>query len=127
MSQPDNRTPEQPFDKLSGLVERVTYHNEANGFCVLRVKVKGERDLVTLVGHAPSVTPGEYASALGTWFVDKEYGRQFRAQVLRIHAPTTVKGIEKYLGSGMVKGHRPLLRQGPRGGLRDGGLQRHRK
>lgn len=57
MSQPDNRTPEQPFDKLSGLVERVTYHNEANGFCVLRVKVKGERDLVTLVGHAPSVTP----------------------------------------------------------------------
>lgn len=108
MSQPDNRTPEQPFDKLSGLVERVTYHNEANGFCVLRVKVKGERDLVTLVGHAPSVTPGEYASALGTWLVDKEYGRQFRAQVLRIHAPTTVKGIEKYLGSGMVKGIGPF-------------------
>lgn len=108
MSQPDNRTPDQPLDKLSGLVERVTYHNEANGFCVLRVKVKGERDLVTLVGHAPSVTPGEYATALGTWFVDKEYGRQFRAQVLRIHAPTTVKGIEKYLGSGMVKGIGPF-------------------
>lgn len=108
MSQPDNRTPDQPLDKLSGLVERVTYHNEANGFCVLRVKVKGERDLVTLVGHAPSVTPGEYATALGTWFVDKEYGRQFRAQVLRIHAPTTVRGIEKYLGSGMVKGIGPF-------------------
>lgn len=47
-----------PSDRLTGLVERVTFHNELNGFCVLRLKVKGEQDLVTVLGHAPSVTPG---------------------------------------------------------------------
>lgn len=104
----DTHNAQQPMDKLSGLVERVTFHNEMNGYCVLRLKVKGERELVTLLGHAPSVTPGEYASALGNWIVDKEYGRQFRAQYLRIHAPTTLVGIEKYLGSGMVKGIGPF-------------------
>lgn len=103
-----NITP-QPLDKIGGFVERVTFHNEVNGYCVLRLKVRGERDLVTLLGHTPSVTPGEYATALGNWIVDKEYGRQFRAQVLRIHAPTTLKGIEKYLGSGMVKGIGPYF------------------
>lgn len=104
----DSRTDKQPLDKLSGLVERVTFHNETNGYCVLRLKVKGERDLITLLGHTPSVTPGEYASASGIWVMDKEYGRQFRAQFLRIHAPTTLHGIEKYLGSGMVKGIGPF-------------------
>ena len=104
----DSRTDKQPLDKLSGLVERVTFHNETNGYCVLRLKVKGERDLITVLGHTPSVTPGEYASASGIWVMDKEYGRQFRAQFLRIHAPTTLHGIEKYLGSGMVKGIGPF-------------------
>lgn len=66
-------------DKLSGLVERVTFHNELNGYCVLQLKVKGERDLITVVGHTPSVTSGEYASALGNWVKDREYGRQFHA------------------------------------------------
>lgn len=93
-----------PFAKIAGLVERITFHNGQNGFCVLRLKVKGERDLVTLVGHTPSVTPGEYATASGQWIVDREYGRQFKAEWLRIHQPTTATGIEKYLGSGMVKG-----------------------
>ena len=101
------RDQDKPLDKLGGLVERVTFHNAENGYCVLRLKVKGERDLVTLLGHAPSVTPGEYASALGHWVMDREYGRQFRAQFLRIHEPTSLQGIEKYLGSGMVKGIGP--------------------
>lgn len=65
----DTHNAQQPMDKLSGLVERVTFHNEMNGYCVLRLKVKGERELVTLLGHAPSVTPGEYASALGNWIL----------------------------------------------------------
>ena len=51
------------FERIAGLVERVTFHNEQNGFCVLRLKVKGERELVTLISHTPAVTPGEYASA----------------------------------------------------------------
>ena len=108
MTVTDSHTDKQPLDKLSGLVERVTFHNETNGYCVLRLKVKGERDLITVLGHTPSVTPGEYASASGIWVMDKEYGRQFRAQFLRIHAPTTLHGIEKYLGSGMVKGIGPF-------------------
>lgn len=99
---------EAPLDRLSGLVERVTFHSDANGYCVLRLKVKGDQDLVTLVGYAPSVTPGEYASASGNWVMDREYGRQFHAKFLKIYAPTTVQGIEKYLGSGMVKGIGPF-------------------
>ena len=96
------------LDRLAGLVERVTFHNEQNGFCVLRLKVKGERELITLIGHAPAVSPGEYASASGNWVTDREHGRQFRAVFVRISPPTTLTGIERYLGSGMVKGIGPV-------------------
>jgi exodeoxyribonuclease V alpha subunit len=96
------------FDHLAGLVERVTFHNEQNGFCVLRLKVKGERELITLIGHAPTVSPGEYASASGNWVTDREHGRQFRAVFVKISPPTTLIGIERYLGSGMVKGIGPV-------------------
>ncbi|MER2624171.1 MAG: ATP-dependent RecD-like DNA helicase [Accumulibacter sp.] len=96
------------LDRLSGLVERVTFHNAENGFCVLRLKVKGERDLITLIGHAPVVSPGEYASASGQWVTDREHGRQFRAVFVTISPPTTLTGIERYLGSGMVKGIGPV-------------------
>jgi len=96
------------LEQLSGLVERVTFHNADSGFCVLRLKVRGERDLVTLVGHAPSVTPGEYAAASGSWVTDREHGRQFRAVFVKIAPPNTLSGIERYLGSGMVKGIGPV-------------------
>jgi exodeoxyribonuclease V alpha subunit len=96
------------LDQLSGLVERVTFHNADSGFCVLRLKVRGERDLVTLIGHAPTVTPGEYASASGNWVTDREHGRQFRAVFVKIAPPNTLGGIERYLGSGMVKGIGPV-------------------
>ncbi|WP_075795231.1 SF1B family DNA helicase RecD2 [Massilia putida] len=96
------------LDRLSGLVERVTYHNGENGYCVLRLKVKGERDLVTVLGYTPTVTPGEYASASGNWVTDREHGRQFRAVFLKISPPNTLTGIERYLGSGMVKGIGPI-------------------
>lgn len=104
------QTPSQNLT-LTGLVERVTFHNDSTGYCVLRLKVKGQRDLVTLLGHTPSVTPGEFAHATGQWIVDKQYGRQFRAQHLRIDPPTTLAGIERYLGSGMVKGIGPHFAQ----------------
>jgi exodeoxyribonuclease V alpha subunit len=96
------------LDRLAGLVERVTFHNEQNGFCVLRLKVKGERELITLIGHAPVVSPGEHASASGNWVTDREHGRQFRAVFVKIYPPTTLAGIERYLGSGMVKGIGPV-------------------
>ncbi|HRD94199.1 MAG TPA: ATP-dependent RecD-like DNA helicase [Accumulibacter sp.] len=96
------------LDRLAGLVERVTFHNEQNGFCVLRLKVKGERELITLIGHAPVVSPGEYASAAGHWVTDREHGRQFQATFVNISPPNTLTGIERYLGSGMVKGIGPV-------------------
>src|ERR1019366_7609070 len=100
--------PSRELERLSGLVERVTFHNADSGFCVLRLKVQGARELVTLVGHTPSVTPGEYAGATGTWVTDREHGRQFKAVFVSISPPNTLTGIERYLGSGMVKGIGPV-------------------
>ncbi len=100
--------PSPALERLTGLVERVTFHNGDSGFCVLRLKVKGERELVTLIGHTPTVTPGEYAAASGTWVTDREHGRQFKAVFLKVSPPNTLTGIERYLGSGMVKGIGPV-------------------
>src|SRR5271168_4215836 len=95
-------------DSLSGLTERVTFFNEENGYAVLKVKAKGHRDLVTVVGSLPSVSAGEWITAEGRWVQDREFGLQFRAEMLTSTAPTTREGIEKYLGSGMVKGIGPI-------------------
>ena len=94
-------------ERLSGSIERITFHSEDNGFCVLRVKVKGHRELVTVVGSAATVAPGEFIEALGQWHNDRNYGLQFKADTLKTVPPTTLEGIEKYLGSGMVKGIGP--------------------
>jgi exodeoxyribonuclease V alpha subunit len=95
-------------ESLSGLIERVTFFNEENGFVVLKVKVKGHREDVAVVGSLPSATPGEWLTAEGRWERDREFGMQFRAELLKSSAPTTREGIEKYLGSGMVKGIGPV-------------------
>jgi exodeoxyribonuclease V alpha subunit len=95
-------------ESLSGLIERVTFFNEENGYAVLKVKAKGHRDLVTVVGSLPSVSAGEWVTAEGHWVQDREFGRQFRTEMLNATAPTTKEGIEKYLGSGMVKGIGPV-------------------
>ena len=58
---------ESKFEYLSGNVERVTYHNQENGFAVLRVKVKGHKDLVSVIGTVPSITPGEDITTKGYW------------------------------------------------------------
>lgn len=100
--------PHPPPESISGLVERVTFFNEENGFAVLKVKVRGHRDEVTVVGSLPSVNAGEWLNAEGTWVNDQEFGRQFRATLLSSTAPTTRQGIEKYLGSGLVKGIGPV-------------------
>ena len=88
---------------LAGLVERVTFHNLENGFCVLRTKARGHRDLVTVVGHAAMVGPGEWITASGEWVNDRTHGQQFKARFMRTSEPSSVEGIEKYLGSGMVR------------------------
>jgi exodeoxyribonuclease V alpha subunit len=89
---------------LCGSVERVTFHSEETGFCVLRAKVQGSRDIVTVLGSAANIAPGEYIECDGTWINDKIHGLQFKASYLKSIQPTTLDGIEKYLSSGMVKG-----------------------
>src|SRR4051795_11821273 len=105
---PERQAPAAEREALAGLVERVTYHNHENGFCVLRVKARGQRDLVTLVGAAAAITAGEFVQASGTWVNDRTHGLQFKAAFLRAAPPTTLEGIEKYLGSGMIKGIGPV-------------------
>jgi exodeoxyribonuclease V alpha subunit len=98
----------KPVESLSGLIERVTFFNEENGFVVLKVKAKGHREDVAVVGSLPSATPGEWLTAEGRWERNRDFGMQFRAELLKSSAPTTREGIEKYLGSGMVKGIGPV-------------------
>jgi exodeoxyribonuclease V alpha subunit len=97
-----------PPDVLAGIVERVTFHNAENGFCVLRVKARGHRDLVTVVGHAATISAGEWITATGEWFNDRTHGLQFKARLLKTTPPTTAEGIEKYLSSGMIRGIGPV-------------------
>lgn len=94
-------------ETLQGAIERVTFHQEETGFCVLRVQVKGQRDLVTVIGNTAAVHAGEFLECHGTWINDKKHGLQFKASQLAIIPPTTLAGIEKYLASGMVKGVGP--------------------
>jgi exodeoxyribonuclease V alpha subunit len=93
---------------LAGLVERVTFHNSENGFCVLRVKARGQRDPISVIGHAAMISAGEFVQASGSWINDRTHGVQFRASFLKATPPTTVEGIEKYLGSGMIRGIGPV-------------------
>ena len=93
---------------LAGLVERVTFHNSENGFCVLRARARGHRDLVTVVGHAATISAGEWITASGEWINDRIHGQQFRAKFLKTSAPTSIDGIERYLGSGMIRGIGPV-------------------
>jgi len=98
----------QPTEVLAGSIERVTFHNPANGFCVLRIKARGHRDLVTVVGHAAEISAGEWVTVSGVWVNSREHGQQFKAAFLRSSPPTTAEGIEKYLGSGMIRGIGPI-------------------
>src|SRR5215472_7682167 len=95
----------KPSDRemLAGLVERVTYHNAESGCCVVRVRVRGRRELVTLVGHAAAIGAGEWITATGNWVNDRTHGQQFKARFL-----TSVDGIERYLASGMIRGIGPV-------------------
>ena len=95
-------------EMLVGAVERVTFHNAETGFCVLRVQVRGRRDLATVVGRAAVITPGERIQATGQWVNDRSHGPQFQASFLQSAPPATAEGIEKYLSSGLIRGIGPI-------------------
>ncbi len=96
-------------ETLNGFIERVTYHNPENGFAVLRVKVKGRDDLVSVVGRTTSVTAGEHVEASGRWVIDRQHGQQFKADELKTTHPASAEGIEKYLASGAIRSIGPKL------------------
>lgn len=102
------KDPNDPREVVVGLIERVTFHSSETGFCVLRVKARGHRDLVTTLGHAAMISAGEWITASGHWVNDRTHGLQFKTQFLKTSAPSTTEGIEKYLGSGMIKGIGPV-------------------
>jgi exodeoxyribonuclease V alpha subunit len=92
------------MQKLDGQIERVVFRNEENGFCVLRVKVRGHKELVTVTGTVPTINSGEWMAADGEWVADPRHGPQFKAEQMRMSKPDTLEGIEKYLASGLIKG-----------------------
>jgi exodeoxyribonuclease V alpha subunit len=96
-------------EKLIGFIERITFHSEKTGFCVLKVKARGRRDIVTVIAQAARILAGESIEAVGGWTHHKNHGLQFNAAQLRIIPPNGLDGIEKYLGSGLVKGIGPYF------------------
>ena len=90
--------------RVYGSVERVTYHNAENGFCVLKVSVKNKRHPVTIIGNATQVMAGEDIEAFGIWVYDCNHGYQLKADSIKMTVPTSVEGIRKYLASGLIRG-----------------------
>ena len=95
------------MERLRCAVERITYRNEENGYTVLRCRAKGFQDLVTVVGSMPETHVGSVLQLEGEWRLDAKYGRQFSVSAFEETMPATAYGIEKYLGSGLVKGIGP--------------------
>lgn len=96
------------MDYLSGVLERITYSNEVNGFSVIKIKSKGYPELITAVGKMAGINVGSVLKLKGSWKVDSKYGKQFSVEEFEETIPATVAGIEKYLGSGLIKGIGPV-------------------
>ena len=92
---------------LSGTIERVTFHNEENGYCVLRVRPNKKGDMVTVVGNCAAPNAGEQIASRGQWIKDEQYGNQFKAEEITTSEPGNLAGIERYLGSGLIDGIGP--------------------
>ncbi len=95
-------------ETLEGLVDLITFHSEESGFCVLKVKARGFRNPVAVIGKVPRINVGEWIKAKGKWIIDRKHGRQFHAAALESVVPDSLEGIEKFLGSGLIKGIGPV-------------------
>jgi len=106
----DNQAPAKTMRvDLSGQIERITYANPENGYTIAQLKVKGERRMVTVVGNLMEPMPGEVMEFQGRWKIHPKYGEQFEVEQYRTTMPSTVHGIKKYLGSGLIKGIGPVM------------------
>ena len=95
--------------ELQGLLEHITYANEETGYAIVKVKVAGHKDLVACVGNLLRPTPGEIVVMTGEWTNHEKYGRQFKVATCETKTPASVYGIQKYLGSGLIKGIGPVM------------------
>ena len=92
------------MEKLQCVIERITYHNEQNGYSVIKVSSRGFSDIFAAVGTMPEAHVGSVFNLYGFWKVDPKYGRQFMFQKCEETLPATINGIKNYLGSGLIKG-----------------------
>ncbi|MDA8091874.1 MAG: ATP-dependent RecD-like DNA helicase [Nitrospiraceae bacterium] len=97
------------FTEIKGQIERITFYNEENGYTIAKMKAGGRHDLVTVVGNLLSVSAGEVLKLKGQWKNHPKFGEQFEVASYESVVPATVKGIEKYLGSGLIKGIGPVM------------------
>jgi len=95
--------------ELQGQLERITFRSEENHFTIAKIKIKGQKNLVTIVGNLLPVSPGEILKLTGTWDRHPKYGEQFRFTSCETVVPATIHGIERYLGSGLIKGIGPVM------------------
>ena len=99
---PPSRAPQSAA--LRGVVERVTFHTEETGYCVLKVMPERGGELVTVIGRTPRVVPGEQLEATGEWVQNADFGRQFKAEEIKLARPSSLDGLVRYLGSGLIEG-----------------------
>jgi len=97
----------EDLKEVKGTVERITFHSTDSGYCVLRIRVDGVKDLLTVVGNIAKIAVGESVEAKGVWSAHPEFGRQFKAEKIETGRPSSLEAIERYLGSGMLKGVGP--------------------
>ncbi|MFA5902575.1 MAG: helix-hairpin-helix domain-containing protein, partial [Desulfobacula sp.] len=95
--------------QIKGHIERITFSSEENGFSVCKLKVKGEKDLVTIVGNMVNPVPGEFVEIEGIWTINPKFGNQFLVKTYVTQSPASESGIQKYLGSGLIKGIGPVM------------------
>ncbi|MBQ7609070.1 MAG: ATP-dependent RecD-like DNA helicase [Desulfovibrionaceae bacterium] len=100
---------EQKLERLKGQIERITFTSEESGYTVARVRVYDRNDLVTVVGCFANLSPGEVVQMSGQWTSHPKFGEQFKVAFYHCETPATVKGIERYLGSGLIKGIGPKM------------------
>jgi len=95
-------------ETLRGAIEGITYHNEENGYTVAQLTPDGAAHPVTVIGNMLGINVGEAVALAGAWTAHAQYGRQFKAEQVRTVLPATIAGLEKYLGSGLIKGIGPV-------------------
>ena len=99
---------EQRFETIQGVVERLTFHCPESGHSVARLQLPGDQDLTTIVGSFPNIQPGQTLKLVGFWYEHRQHGFQFQVTQYQELKPATLTGIEKYLGSGLIKGVGPV-------------------